>query len=90
MTRNTTLAFLKSLCRGKWSQVLVYTESEFKKVVTERDRSTSCLVEGCDGALRVLDDFDETGGMVCDSCGVFPDGYEVMRTCDVESLAHEG
>ena len=51
---------------------------ELAGAVANRPRHVPCPVHGGKDGLRCFDDFDETGGMVCNTCGAFPNGYLVL------------
>lgn len=61
-----------------WPIVICHLAPEFDQVVANRPRHMPCPIHGGQDGLRCFDDFDETGGMVCNTCGAFPNGYLVL------------
>jgi putative DNA primase/helicase len=76
---------LLDLCRGDWPQVLsqLAPSAELQAAVDRGPRRHGfCPNPGHRGvhgdAFRIFDDFDETGGAICNSCGAFPNGVALM------------
>lgn len=75
----STRGILKSLARNKWDRIIVYSAPELKDAVIFRPTHVPCPIHGGKDGLRAFDDFDETGGMVCNTCGPFSDGFKVLK-----------
>ena len=75
----STFDSLALFCTGKWPQIIVYIAPGLKTAVTNNFGYVTCPEYGCNEYLRTLEDFYEIGGMTCNTCGTFTDGYEVLR-----------
>lgn len=74
-----SLDHLKSHCKGRWDMIMLFLAPSLKEAMIKRPNHVRCPVHGGKDGLRVFDDFNETGGMVCNSCGPFPNGFKVLR-----------
>ena len=61
-----------------WVSVIRHLAPEFKQAISHRPTHVPCPMHGGQDGLRCFDDFDETGGMICNTCGAFPNGYLVL------------
>lgn len=77
----STRSILKSLSRGKWDRIIIYSAPDLKKAVKNRPLHVPCPIHGGIDGLRAFNDFDDTGGMVCNTCGAFSDGFKVLKWC---------
>lgn len=71
---------LKKLCENNWPKLIASIAPELNEAISKRPKHCKCVVHGgVDGnGLRAYDDFDETGGMVCNTCGYFSDGFSTL------------
>ncbi len=74
---------LASQCRGRWSDIVVrLAPSDAMQAAIERGhrRFGYCPVHGGKhgDAFRIFEDFEETGGAVCNSCGRFANGFQLL------------
>ena len=70
--------FLEVLGALHWSSLITHLAPELAGAVAKRPGHVPCPVHGGKDGLRCFDDFDQTGGMVCNTCGPFPNGYLVL------------
>ncbi|MCX2972940.1 hypothetical protein EYC87_04980 [Halieaceae bacterium IMCC8485] len=69
---------------GLWPDIISRLAPELRAAVQSRPRHVLCPVHGGKDGLRCFNDFDETGGMICNTCGAFPNGYLVLAwTLDI-------
>ena len=61
-----------------WVSVIQELAPVLSDAIARRPRHVPCPVHGGKDGLRCFDDFDETGGMICNTCGAFPNGYLVL------------
>ena len=69
---------MKKLCKNRWPQIITSKAPELKEAIEKRPAHCKCPVHGGVDGLRAFNDFDETGGMVCNTCGFFHDGIETL------------
>lgn len=73
------------LANGRWDQVIGAYISELRPVIAAGPRKhCECPNPSHKGqrngdAMRVFEDFPLTGGLVCNQCGVFGSGVDVLR-----------
>src|SRR5210317_1541204 len=70
---------LKNCCVGRWNEIIAILAPELQTAIINRPDHVPCPVHGGKDGLRCFPDFDETGGMVCNTCGPFSDGIDVLR-----------
>lgn len=51
---------------------------ELKQTIINRPNHGPCPVHGGKDGLRAFNDFDETGGVICNTCGAFSDGFKTL------------
>jgi phage/plasmid primase-like uncharacterized protein len=73
---------IKARARGSWAEVI----SNNCEVALEslNGQHGPCPCCGGKDRFRVFDDFAETGGVICNQCGSFPDGISTtawLRNC---------
>ena len=61
-----------------WESTICHLVPEFNQAINNKPRHVPCPMHGGKDGLRCFDDFDESGGMVCNTCGAFPNGYLVL------------
>ncbi len=63
---------------GQWLQILAALVPELDAAIARKGRHVACPVHGgCDG-FRLFKDAEYTGGGVCNTCGIFHDGFELL------------
>jgi putative DNA primase/helicase len=68
----------KELAKGRWAQILASLAPRLSKALERPGRHVPCPVHGGRDGFRVFKDVEETGGSVCNTCGVFPDGFATL------------
>lgn len=68
----------------RWPEVIAALVPDLRGVIAKAGKHTHCPNPNHPNqrhgdAMRTLPDFDRTGGMVCNTCGLFPDGIAVLR-----------
>ena len=63
---------------GHWDKILPAIEPDLLGVIERRPKHGPCLVHGGKDGLRCFDDFARAGGMVCNTCGKFPNAILVV------------
>lgn len=63
---------------GLWPKIIPFLAPSLGKAVASRPYHVPCPVHGGTDGLRCFDDFAETGGMICNTCGPFPNGFLVL------------
>jgi putative DNA primase/helicase len=63
---------------GQWPKIIPWLAPKMSDAVRKRPKHVPCPVHGGKDGLRCFDDFEKTGGMVCNTCGSFPNGYMVL------------
>ena len=57
---------------------MCFLAPELKPTIINRPNHGPCPVHGGKDGLRAFNDFDETGGVVCNTCGAFSDGFKTL------------
>lgn len=75
---------VRAAVRGKWLEVLLFLAPELEPALRKVGKHVTCPVHGTtkrngkgDG-FRLFKDAHETGGGVCNHCGSFHDGFELL------------
>jgi putative DNA primase/helicase len=69
---------IKELCQGHWAVLISFLAPSLKEAIDHRPYHVPCPFHGGNDGLRAFNDFDETGGMVCNTCLSFPNGIDVL------------
>ena len=69
---------VRDAARGRWDDVLSRLAPEIQEALERPRRHHPCPVHGGKDGFRVFKDVRETGGAVCNTCGPFHDGFEVL------------
>jgi len=69
---------VRPLARGRWGEILVGLAPQLQPALDREGRHVPCPVHGGKDGFRVFKDVDVTGGSVCNTCGVFPDGFATL------------
>ncbi len=78
MTLPLQIETLRPYLRGQWLHVLSTLVPELEAAITQKGRHVPCPVHGgCDG-FRLFNDAKSTGGGVCNTCGIFHDGFALL------------
>jgi hypothetical protein len=69
---------LKQLAAGRWENIIARLAPQLGQAIERLPHHVPCPVhEGVDG-FRLFKDFNETGGGVCNTCGIKHDGYTLL------------
>ncbi|PZP55880.1 MAG: hypothetical protein DI596_10955, partial [Azospira oryzae] len=69
---------IRPVARGRWGEILAALAPHLIPALERKGRHMPCPVHGGRDGYRVFKDVDETGGSVCNTCGVFPDGFATL------------
>jgi len=72
---------VKRAAVGQWEFILLSLagESLGPAIAAGPRKHVGCPFHGGRDGLRVFDDFAETGGITCNTCGFFPNGWRVLE-----------
>jgi putative DNA primase/helicase len=65
--------------RGCWDSILSTLAPKLRLAIEKCPEHVPCPVHGGKDGLRAFDDFEETGGMICNTCGAFPNGLLALQ-----------
>ncbi|MDP2762204.1 MAG: primase-helicase zinc-binding domain-containing protein [Sideroxyarcus sp.] len=69
---------LKELAAGRWGSIIARLAPQLGQAIERLPHHVPCPVhDGVDG-FRLFKDFNETGGGVCNTCGIKHDGYSLL------------
>ncbi len=77
---------VKRLARGRWLEILPALNNGFQDAAARVGVHVPCPVHGGVDGFRLFKDAADTGGGTCNSCGHFPDGFELLRWASGWSL----
>ena len=69
---------LKMLATGRWESIINSLAPQLIQAVERKPNHVACPVHGGTDGFRLFRDFDETGGGVCNTCGIRHDGYGLL------------
>ena len=69
---------LKLLAAGRWESIVASLAPQLVQAVERAPHHVPCPVHGGTDGFRLFRDFDETGGGVCNTCGIHHDGYTLL------------
>lgn len=69
---------LKQLASGRWESIVTSLAPQLGLAIERLPHHVSCPVHGGVDGFRLFKDFDETGGGVCNTCGIQHDGYSLL------------
>ena len=78
MSNNISIKDLKEKVKGKWSLVLEDLAPELAEAMAELPAHVSCPVHGGVDGFRLFEDFNDTGGGYCNTCGAKADGLAML------------
>lgn len=70
---------LKSQLRGRWEPVLWTLAPEVGPAIERAPRHVPCPVHGGKDGFRLFKNWEEDGGGICNTCGTFTDGFELIK-----------
>ena len=69
---------LNRRCAGHWPQIFMSLAPELAPVIKRGTRHGPCPWHYGKDGFRCFNDFEETGGSICNSCGAFPNGFLLL------------
>jgi len=69
---------VRQMARGRWGKILARLAPQLQPALDRAGRHVPCPVHGGKDGFRVFKDVDATGGSVCNTCGVFTDGFSTL------------
>jgi putative DNA primase/helicase len=69
---------VKSAARGRWRSILNALAPQLQPALDRVGHHVACPVHGGKDGYRVFSDVDESGGGVCNTCGIHPDGLATL------------
>jgi phage/plasmid primase-like uncharacterized protein len=69
---------VKYLAQGQWREILAALAPQLQAALDRAGRHVPCPVHGGRDGYRLFKNVAETGGSVCNTCGVFPDGFATL------------
>ena len=69
---------VKFSARGRWGSILSALAPQLQPALDRVGHHVACPVHGGKDGYRVFSDVDESGGSVCNTCGVHPDGFATL------------
>ncbi|GLW61696.1 hypothetical protein Hthe01_20450 [Hydrogenophilus thermoluteolus] len=69
---------VKRMAEGRWEMILSSLAPQLRPAIERAGRHVPCPVHGGKDGYRVFRDVAETGGSVCNTCGVFADGFATL------------
>ena len=69
---------LKRLASGQWAGIVMALAPQLGQAIDRLPHHVPCPVHGGLDGFRLFKDFDETGGGVCNTCGIMHDGYALL------------
>ena len=69
---------LKQLAAGRWGGIVSLLSPQLAEAIERLPHHVPCPVHGGVDGFRLFKDFDETGGGVCNTCGIKHDGYTLI------------
>ena len=69
---------VKFAARGRWGSILSALAPQLQPALDRMGHHVACPVHGGKDGYRVFSDVDESGGSVCNTCGVHPDGFATL------------
>lgn len=81
------LSILKAKAKGNWAEILeTIAEDELSEAIFHAPNHVSCPIHGGKNGFRLFNDFNETGGGVCNTCGAFRDGLSLLSWAKNQSI----
>jgi hypothetical protein len=66
------------MARGRWGAILGTLAPPLQAALDRAGRHVPCPVHGGKDGFRVFRDVDDTGGTVCNTCGIHADGFATL------------
>lgn len=69
---------VKEKAAGSWESIFARLAPQLEKAVDRAPNHVPCPVHGGTDGFRLFRDFNDTGGGVCNTCGIKHDGYATL------------
>ncbi len=69
---------LKQKAFGRWEGIVLKLAPQLSEAIERSPHHVPCPVHGGVDGFRLFKDFDDTGGGVCNTCGIKHDGYSLI------------
>lgn len=69
---------VKEMAAGRWESIMARLAPQLDQAVDRAPNHVPCPVHGGTDGFRLFKDFNETGGGVCNTCGIKHDGYATL------------
>ena len=69
---------LMQAARGRWEEILAVLAPQLQAAMDRKGRHVPCPIHGGKDGFRVFRDVDETGGSICNTCGIHADGLSTL------------
>lgn len=69
---------IKKMAAGRWAEIIRILAPHLARAIDRMPHHVPCPVHGGKDGFRVFNDFEETGGGVCNTCGIKADGYALL------------
>lgn len=70
---------LRYQAMGQWGGIFTILAPELKFAIERAPRHVPCPVHGGKDGFRLYEDFEKTGGGICNTCGAFPNGFQILQ-----------
>lgn len=70
---------LKARASGRWLEIFSVIAKELDEAASRLGRHVACPMHDSPDGFRLFHDAAETGGGVCSTCGIFHDGFALLR-----------
>ena len=78
MTYAYKVADVRNAARGHWGKVFSTLAPTLREAIARQGKHVRCPVHGGSNGFRMYRNFEENGASVCNSCGVFKDGFQTL------------
>lgn len=69
---------VRAAAHGRWGMILASLAPQLQPAIDRAGRHVPCPVHGGKDGFRVFKDMEETGGSVCNTCGINTDGFATL------------
>lgn len=69
---------VKSRADGRWEAIMSRLAPNLAQAIERRGKHVPCPIHGGTDGFRLMKRFDEVGSGVCNTCGVFKDGFSLL------------
>lgn len=77
-TTKDHIKFVRSAAAGVWADLLLELAPNLAEAISAKGDHVPCPVHGGSNGFRLFPDFDQSGGGVCNTCGPFPNGINLL------------